>query len=93
MSIYTHVDTRIGTALVTADELERFRSEVPNSQYAEAVLDLARAGRLQPDVLADATYSAWLASENPKQTFTGSQWAELFRLAHQSDHEFFEVLS
>lgn len=91
MQPLTHVLDRFKEQrIVTADEIERFRSEVPNTQYTEGILTLARAGKIQPEVLADATYSAWLASENPKKTMTGGDWAELFRLAHQPDHEFFE---
>ncbi|KQQ89451.1 hypothetical protein [Arthrobacter sp. Leaf137] len=86
----TSILTR-GTAIVTAAELEEFRTVVTNDQYANTVLHLARAKRLRPKVLADAAYTAWLKSENPKKIMPASYWTELFRLAYQADHELFEV--
>jgi hypothetical protein len=86
----TSILTR-GTAIVTAAELERFRAGVTIDQYAITVLHLARAERLRPKVLADAAYTAWLKSENPKRVMPSSSWTELFRLSYKADHELFEV--
>ncbi|UZX04024.1 hypothetical protein F8G81_16500 [Arthrobacter sp. CDRTa11] len=81
-----------GTANVTAAELERFRAGVTTAEYATTVLHLARAQRLRPKVLADAAYTAWLKSENPKKIMPGSSWTELFRLSYTADHELFEEM-
>ncbi|MFC8037844.1 hypothetical protein ACFUOZ_00630 [Paenarthrobacter sp. NPDC057355] len=78
---------------VTPSALAEFQEEVSHTRYAETVLRLARAGKLSPELLADATYSAWLSAENPKKVMAGGDWAELFRLANKPDHEFFERLS
>lgn len=82
-----------GTAIVTAAELEQFRAHVTIDQYANTVLDLARASRLRPKVLADAAHTAWLKSDNPKRVMPSSSWTELFRLSYKADHELFEVQS
>ncbi len=50
------------------------------------VLWLARAEKLRPKALADATYAAWLATENPKQSMPASDWAELFRRSYLAGH-------
>lgn len=80
-----------GSAIVTAAELEQFRAAVTTADYATTVLHLARDGRLRPKVLADAAYTAWLKSENPKKIMASSGWTELFRLSYKADHELFEV--
>lgn len=80
-----------GTAIVTAAELDQFRASVTIDQYATTVLRLARASRLRPKVLADAAYTAWLKSNNPKRVMPSSSWTELFRLSYKADHELFEV--
>lgn len=77
-------------ARVTTADLEKCRATVGN-RYPEMVLWLARAGKLRPKVLADATYTAWLKTENPKTAMCGSDWADLFRLAYMPSHELFEV--
>ena len=74
----------------TAADLEKCRATVGN-RYPEMVLWLARAGKLRPKVLADAAYTAWLKTENPKTAMCGSDWADLFRLAYMPSHELFEV--
>lgn len=78
---------------VTGDQLDEFCAGVPNSQFALTVLSLGRTGKLQPTVLADSTYMAWLKSSNPKRDMASSNWTELFRLAYAAmpDHELFEV--
>ncbi|MFJ4026395.1 hypothetical protein ACIPWF_04225 [Paenarthrobacter sp. NPDC089989] len=75
---------------VTASALAEFQEEVSHARYAETVLRLARANKLAPELLTDAAYTAWLGAENPKKVMAGGLWAELFRLAYNSDHEFFE---
>lgn len=79
-------------SMVRADQLERFRMEVTNSQYARTVLRLARGGKLRPKVLTDAAYTAWLKSENPKKDMASSGWTELFRRSYRVGHELFEPL-
>lgn len=83
------LDTFDAQTAVTADQLERFRTDVSNSRYAETILRLARGGKLRPKVLADAVYTAWLKSENPKKDMSSSQWTELFRRSYLPDHELF----
>jgi hypothetical protein len=74
----------------TAADLETCRGAVGN-RYPEMVLWLARRDKLRPKVLADAAYKAWLKTENPKQSMCGADWADLFRLAYQPNHELFQV--
>jgi hypothetical protein len=74
----------------TATDLEKCRATIGN-RYPEMVLWLARAEKLRPKVLADATYTAWLKSENPKKDMSSSNWTELFRLAFMEGHILFEV--
>ncbi|WP_405475694.1 hypothetical protein [Paenarthrobacter ilicis] len=105
MSIYTHSETLTTSVyatwlvwfdeqkIVAADDLERFRSEVPPRFYAETVLRLARQNKIAPAVRADAAYTAWLAAENPKTVMSGGDWAELFALSFRADHEFFERMN
>lgn len=78
-------------AVVTASELERFRTEAGGNRYPEMVLRLARAGKLRPKVLADAAYDAWLKIENPKTAMCSSEWTDLFRRAYLPSHALFEV--
>ncbi|MBT2567713.1 hypothetical protein J7I84_14635 [Arthrobacter sp. ISL-85] len=80
-----------GTSIVTAAELEQFRAATTGEQYARTVLQLARAERLRPKVLADAAYTAWLKSENPKRVLSASEWTELFRLSYLHGHDLYEV--
>lgn len=75
---------------VTAADLEDCRAAVGN-RYPEMVLWLARAEKLRPKVLADAAYTAWLATENPKKSMPASDWADLFRLSYLAGHALFEV--
>ncbi|MCX8455334.1 hypothetical protein [Paenarthrobacter ureafaciens] len=77
---------------VTISELEQFKLVTDSARYATTVLHLAREDKLTPEVLTDAVYSAWLYAENPKKALCGSAWAELFRLAYNPDHEFFEAM-
>jgi hypothetical protein len=79
-----------GSSIVTAAELEQFRAAVPIEQYANTVLQLARAGRLRPKVLANSAYTAWLKTENPKRSLTSSEWVEPFRLSYLPGHELLE---
>lgn len=81
------------TPMVTASELTLFKAQTDPARYAATVLHLARENKLAPEVLTDAVYSAWLYSKNPKQSLCGSAWAELFRLAYNPDHEFFERMN
>ena len=74
----------------TAADLEKCRATVGN-RYPEMVLWLARAEKLRPKVLADATYAAWLSTENPKKSLPASDWADLFRLSYLAGHELYEV--
>ncbi|MGF6834006.1 hypothetical protein QF015_002181 [Paenarthrobacter sp. TE4293] len=78
---------------VTANELTLFKAQTTPAGYAATVLHLARTNKLAPEVLTDAVYSAWLYAENPKKALCGSGWAELFRLAYNPDHEFFERMN
>jgi hypothetical protein len=80
-----------GTSIVTAAELEQFRAATSVEQYARTVLLLARSERLRPKVLADAAYTAWMKSENPKKVMASSEWAELFRLSYLPGHELFQA--
>jgi hypothetical protein len=80
-----------GQGSVTAADLERCRQDIGNTRYPEMVLWLARRNKLRPKVLADASYKAWLTTENPKTAMCGSEWAELFRLAYQPNHVLFEA--
>jgi hypothetical protein len=80
-----------GQKLVTARDLEQFRSEAGATRYPEMVLWLARRNKLRPKVLADAAYCAWLETENPKKSMCGADWADLFRRAYMPSHELFEV--
>jgi hypothetical protein len=77
--------------VVTAGDLEQFRSEAGPTRYPEMVLWLARRNKLRPKGLADASYKAWLTTENPKNALCGSEWAELFRISYLPSHELFEV--
>lgn len=67
----------------TAADLEECRLTV-GTRYPEMVLLLARRDKLRPKVLADATYKAWLVTENPKKSMAASDWADLFRLSGAS---------
>lgn len=80
-----------GQQLVTAAELEEFRSEAGNTRYPEMVLWLARRDKLRPKVLADAAYTAWLKVENPKKSMCSSEWTDLFRRSYLAGHELFEA--
>ncbi|ERI35169.1 hypothetical protein M707_23185 [Arthrobacter sp. AK-YN10] len=75
---------------ITASELEDFQARTDPARYAATVLHIAREGKLDPEVLTDAVYSAWLYAENPKRCLSGGDWAELFRLSYNPDHEFFD---
>lgn len=75
---------------VTIAELEQYKLLTDAARYAATVLHLARTNKLAPEVLTEAVYSAWLYAENPKRCLSGGLWAELFRLAYNPDHEFFE---
>ncbi|MFK0002556.1 hypothetical protein [Paenarthrobacter sp. NPDC090522] len=77
---------------VTTAELEQFKPLTDSARYAATVLHLARTNKLAPEALPDAVYSAWLYAENPKRCLPGGSWAELFRLAYNPDHEFFETM-
>jgi hypothetical protein len=81
------------TPQVTANDLTRFKAQTDPARYAATVLHLARENKLAPEVLTDAVYSAWLYAENPKRCLPGGLWAELFRLAYNPDHEFFERMN
>lgn len=76
---------------VTAEDLENYRAAIGNAKYPETVLWLARTGKLRPKVLADAAYTAWLKTENPKKVMCASDWTELFRMAYMPSHELFET--
>jgi hypothetical protein len=78
---------------VSANELTHFKTQTSPARYAATVLHLARTNKLSPEVLTDAVYSAWLYAENPKRCLSGGLWAELFRLAYNPDHEFFERMN
>lgn len=90
-SYSTWLDYFGGRAHATAADLEACRATL-GTRYPEMVLGLARQEKLRPKVLADATYNAWLASENPKKAMPASDWADLFRLAYMPTHECFEIL-
>ncbi|QSZ54502.1 hypothetical protein RI444_07610 [Paenarthrobacter sp. AT5] len=86
----TWLDQFEKTPNVTAAALAEFQEDVSHERYATTVLNLARAGKLSPELITDAAYTAWLGSENPKKNLSGGDWAELFRLAYNPDHEFFD---
>jgi len=74
----------------TAADLETCRGTVGN-RYPEVVLWLARRDKLRPKVLADAAYTAWLKTDNPKNCMPASEWTDLFRRSFLAGHELFEV--
>jgi hypothetical protein len=80
-----------GQGVVTAKDLEQFRSEAGATRYPEMVLWLARRDKLRPKVLANAAYTAWLKTDNPKNCMSASEWADLFRRSFLAGHELFEV--
>jgi len=80
-----------GQGVVTARDLEQFRSEAGPTRYPEMVLWLARRDKLRPKVLADAAYDAWLKVENPKTAMCSSEWTDLFRRSFLAGHQLFEV--
>jgi hypothetical protein len=74
----------------TAADLEACRATI-GTRYPEMVLWLARRDKLRPKVLADAAYTAWLKTENPKKSMCGADWADLFRRAYMPSHELFQL--